>query len=221
VALCDLPYERSTVPEAARKVDFARLVDWVDGRLPDDEAITVEEAVAGSDSKTLADVAWLRRFRDAAENAITESPPREVREALVDAFEANARDRRMPGLVERVLAGLVFDSHLQPAAGLRAVGAQRSRRQLVYHTDTFDLAVNLLARGSDNNLDLDGQVLPHEGEEPELFSVQLLRDGDEVALTVTDEWGSFSLQGLPPGGYEIVLSAHRFEVRVLPFDAAL
>jgi hypothetical protein len=73
-----------------------------------------------------------------------------------------------------VLAGLVFDSNLQPAAGLRAVGAQQSRRQLVYHTDTFDLAVNILARESDNDLELDGQVLPHESEQPALFSVQLL-----------------------------------------------
>ena len=91
-----------------------------------------------------------------------------------------------------MLAGLVFDSNLQPAAGLRAVGGQQSRRQLIYHADAFDLAVNLLARGSDNNLDLDGQVLPREGGEPELFSVQLLRDGSELALTVTDDLGSFA-----------------------------
>ena len=209
------------MPEAEKKVDFARLVDWMEGRLPEHEARTVEETVASADSATLADVAWLRRFLNATDDAVVESPPRELREALVGMFEAHARDRRAPGLVERVLAGLLFDSNLQPAAGLRAVGARQSRRQLVYHTDTFDLAVNLLARQSDNNLDLDGQVLPHEGEEPELFSVQLLRDGGEVALTNIDELGSFVLQGIPPGSYEIVLSADRVEVWILPVDVGL
>jgi hypothetical protein len=209
------------VPENSRHVDFARLVEWVDGRLPEDEVRTVEEALAGADSATLADVAWLRMFREAAECTIVESPPQELRTALIETFEVHAGDRRRPGLVGRMLAGLVFDSNLQPAAGLRAIGARQSRRQLIYHADAFDLAINLLARGEDNDLDLDGQVLPREGGEPELFSVQLLRDGRELALTVTDDLGSFAFQGVPPGGYELVLSAGWVEVSVLPVDVGL
>ena len=60
------------------QLDFARLVEWVEGSLPADEARTVEEAVAGADSATLADVAWLRRFSRAADNATVESPPGEL-----------------------------------------------------------------------------------------------------------------------------------------------
>ena len=209
------------VPENNEQVDFARIADWVEGRLPEGESRIVEAAVAGADSATLADEAWLRRFHRAADSAIIESPPREVRDALVETFEAHARNRRAPGLVERVLAGLVFDSNMQPAAGLRAVGAQQSRRQLIYHADTFDLVINLLARESDNDLDLDGQVLPREGGQPELLSVQLLSDGGELALTVADDLGSFALQGIPPGGYELVLSAETVEVSVLPVDVGL
>ena len=210
------------MPENSRPVDFARLVEWVDGRLTDDEASIVEEALARADSATLADVAWLRRFREAADSAtLVKSPPQELRVALVETFEAHAEGRRRPGLVERMIAGLVFDSNLQPAAGLRAIGARQSRRQYIYHADAFDLAINLLARGADNDLDLDGQVLPHEDGEPELFSVQLLHEGSELALTVTDDLGSFAFQGVPPGAYEIVLSAERIEVSVLPVDVGL
>ena len=209
------------MPENDKQVDFGRLVDWIEGRLPEDEARFVEEAVAKADSATLADVAWLRRFRKATDGAIIESPPRELRDALVDTFEAHARNRRSPGFVKRVLAGLVFDSNLQPAAGLRAVGGQQSRRQLVYHADAFDLAINILARGSDDNVDLDGQVLPREDGEPELFSVQLLRDGSELALTVTDDLGSFAFRGVVPGGYELVLSTETVEVSILPVDVGL
>jgi hypothetical protein len=216
-----LPYGRGKVPENDKQVDFGRLVDWIEGRLPEVEARLVEEAVAKADSATLADVAWLRRFRKATDGAIIDSPPRELRDALVDSFEAHARNRRSPGLVKRMLAGLVFDSNLQPAAGLRAVGGQQSRRQLVYHADAFDLAINLLARGADNSLDVDGQVLPREGGESELFSVQLLRDGSELALTVTDDLGSFAFQDIPPGGYELILSTDRFEVSALPVDVVL
>jgi hypothetical protein len=209
------------VPENHKQVDFGRLIDWVEGRLSAEEAKSVEEAVAGADSATLADVAWLRRFFRATGAVVIGSPPRGLRDVLVETFEAHAGGRRAHGLVKRVIAGLVFDSNLQPAAGLRAVGGQQSRRQLIYHGDTFDLAVNILARSSDNDVDLDGQVLPREGGEPELFSVQLLRDGSEQALTVTDDLGSFAFRGVPPGGYELVLSAERVEVSVLPVDVDL
>ena len=209
------------MPQDDRQVDFGRLADWLEGRLSADEARSVQEAVAAADSDTLDDVAWLRRFFRATEGVIIESPPQELGDALVETFEAYARDRRAPGLFRRVLAGLVFDSNLQPAAGLRAVGGQQARRQLIYRADAFDLALNLLARDADNDLDVDGQVLPREGGEPELVSVQLLRDGNELALTVTDDLGSFTFQRVAPGGYELVLSAERVEVSVLSVDVGL
>jgi hypothetical protein len=209
------------MPGNDRHVDFGRLADWLEGRLTAYEARSVQEAVAASDSATLADVAWLRRFFRATEGALIEAPPQELEGALVETFEAHARDRRAPGLFRRVLAGLAFDSNLQPAAGLRAVGGQQARRQLIYQADAFDLAINVLARDTDNDLDVDGQVLPREGGELELFSVQLLQDGSELALTVTDDLGSFTFQRVVPGGYELVLSAETVEVSVLPFEVGL
>lgn len=209
------------MPQNGRQVEFDRLADWLEGRLSADDARAVQEAVAAADSDTLADIAWLRRFFTATESAVMESPPRELVDALVETFEEHTRNRRAPGLVRRVLAGLAFDSNLQPAAGLRAVGGQQARRQLIYHADAFDLALNLLARDGDNDLDVDGQVLPREGGEPEVVSVQLLRDGDELALTVTDDLGSFAFRRVAPGGYELVLSAERVEVSVLPVDVSL
>jgi hypothetical protein len=209
------------VSEAKKNVSFARLVKWMEGRLPADESRTVEDAIAGGDRSTLADVAWLRRFFEATRDTVIESPPPEVGDALLATFVAHTRDRQAPGYLRRVLARLAFDSNLHPAAGLRAVGAQQARRQLVYNSDMVDLAVNLLAREADNNLDIDGQVLPRQEGEPELFSVQLLRDGDEIALTNIDELGGFSMRRVPPGSYEMILSADRLEVSVLPVDVSL
>jgi hypothetical protein len=209
------------VAELKKNVNFASLVDWMEGRLSEHEARAVEETLARADDDTLADAAWLRKFFEAADSIPIESPPQKVRHVLVDAFEANARAQRPSGFVELMFGKLAFDSNLQPAAGLRAVGSRQSRRQLIFHADTFDLAINLLARSSDGDLDLDGQMLANEGAEPELFSVQLLRDGTEQGLAAVDEFGSFAIQRIPPGNYELVFSADQIEIMIAPLEVGL
>jgi hypothetical protein len=206
------------MPGSKKRVEFGRLVDWVEGRLPEDEARTVEEQVARADSRTLADVAWLRKFIKATDNAVLESPPREVRDTLIARFEAYANGQRTPGLLRRVLARLTFDSDLRPAVGLRTAGAQQARRQLVYSAGAFDVALNLRSRVPDENLVLDGQVLPREDQELKPFSVQLLHGGTELGLTATDELGSFDLRDIPPGVYDIVLSTDQEEISIAPVD---
>jgi hypothetical protein len=206
------------MPGSKKRVEFGRLVDWVEGRLPEDEARAVEEQVARADSRTLADVAWLRKFVKATDNAVLESPPREVRDALIARFEAYANGQRTPGLLKRVLASLTFESDLRPAVGLRTAGAQQARRQLVYSAGAFDVVLNLRSRVLDENLVLDGQVLPREDQELKPFSVQLLYGGTELGLTTTDELGSFALRDIPPGVYDIVLSTDEEEISIAPVD---
>lgn len=206
------------MPGSKKRVEFGRLVDWVEGRLPEDEARAVEEQVARADSRTLADVAWLRKFVKATDNAVLESPPREVRDALIARFEAYANGQRTPGLLKRVLASLTFESDLRPAVGLRTAGAQQARRQLVYSAGAFDVVLNLRSRVPDENLVLDGQVLPREDQELKPFSVQLLHGGTELGLTATDELGSFALRDIPPGVYDIVLSTDEEEISIAPVD---
>jgi hypothetical protein len=206
------------MPGSKKRVEFGSLVDWVEGRLPEDEARAVEEQVARADSRTLADVAWLRKFVKATDNAVLESPPREVRDTLIARFEAYAIGQQTPGLLKRVLARLTFDSDLRPAVGLRTAGAQQARRQLVYSAGAFDVALNLRSGVADKNLVLDGQVLPREDQELKPFSVQLLHGGTELGLTATDELGSFALRDIPPGVYDIVLSTDQEEISIAPVD---
>ena len=207
------------MPGSKERVEFGRLVDWVEGCLPEDEARAVEEQVARADSRTLADVAWLRKFVKATDNAVLESPPRDVRDALIARFEAYANGQRTPGLLRRVRARLTYDSALRPAVGLRtAGGAQQARRQLVYSAGEFDIALNLRSGVPDKNLVLDGQVLPREDQELKSFSVQLLHGGTELGLTSTDELGSFALRDIPSGVYDIVLSTDQEEISIAPVD---
>lgn len=201
-----------------KKIDFARLVDWLEGRLSEDEARSVEEQIADADNATLADIAWLRKFGRATGGAALESPPAAVRNALVSRFEAYAQSRRIPGLLERVLATLTFDSNLQPAVGARSVGAQAGRRQLIYSTDVLDIALNYWPHARDKNLVLEGQILPRDDVELGAFSVQLLRDENELAITATDELGGFAFDSIPPGMYTAILSTDRIEVSISAID---
>jgi hypothetical protein len=207
------------MPGSKRKIDFARLTDWVEGRLSGEEARAVEEQLAVADSATLEDVAWLRTFLKVSEETVLQSPPPEVRNALVDRFAAYAEGRRPPGLLERFVGSLRFDSGLQPAVGLRAAGTQEGEKQLIYSTDVGDVALNVLPRASDKNLDLDGQLLPARDDvEPGFFSVQLLRGGTEVDITTTDDLGNFAFESIPPGAYDMLLSTDQYEIVVAPVE---
>ena len=200
------------------KIDFARLADWVEGRLTEEEARAVKEQVAVADSATLADVAWLRKFVRATEDSILESPPSEVRSTLIARFKAHAEGRRTPDLLKGVVATLTFDGSLRPAVGARAAGTQGARRQLVYSADALDVALNFLPRARDKNFDLDGQVLPRNDVELGSFSVQLLQGETELGITATDDLGAFAFESIPSGVYEIILSTDRVEVSIAPVE---
>src|SRR5918998_4191914 len=138
--------------------EFARLMDWVEGRLSEHEARAVEEWVGAAGSATQADVTWLRAFARVSEDTVIASPPARVREALVERFDAYAEGKHHPGLLQRLVAALTFDSTMQPAPGLRAARAQEAQ-QLIYSTEAADVAMVVRPRPRDGLLDLYGQIL--------------------------------------------------------------
>jgi hypothetical protein len=195
-------------------VEFARLLDWVEGRLSEQEARAVEEQVAAAGSTTRADVAWLRAFARISEDTVIASPPSEVRDTLIERFEAYAEGKQQPGLLERLVATLTFDSSLQLAPGLRAAGIVESQRQLVYSTDAADVAMIIRPRPRDELLDLDGQILPVNSTDSGPFGVQLLDGSSEVATTATNDLGEFTFKAVPSGLYELLASNDRVEIQI-------
>jgi hypothetical protein len=193
-------------------VEFDRLLDWVEGRLSEQEARTVEERVA--DSATRADAAWARAFVRISEDTVIASPPDGVRDALIERFEAYAEGKQHPGLLQRLVARLTFDSNLQPAPGLRAAGVPESQRQLVYSTVAADVAVIVRPRSRDELLDVYGQILPVESIDSGNLGVQLLENTSEVATTATNDLGEFTFEAVPPGVYEVLASSDRFEIQI-------
>ncbi len=203
-------------PEA---IGFSRLLDWIEGRLPEEEAREVEERVA-ADSAARADVAWLRAFARLSRSITLEHPPPELRNELVERFERYAEGQRQPGFLRRLVATLSFDSGMEPTlAGFRAVNAQEgSDRQLVYAVEVADVALNIHSAARDDRLDIDGQVLPTGDAALGTFSVQLLQGADEHGITTTDELGEFGFRDVPPGAYEMVLSNDQVEITIAPIE---
>jgi hypothetical protein len=194
--------------------EFARLMDWVEGRLSEHEARAVEEWVGAAGSATQADVTWLRAFARVSEDTVIASPPARVREALIERFDAYAEGKQHPGLLQRLVATLTFDSTMQPAPGLRAAHAQEAQRQLVYSTDNADVALIVRPRARDGLLDLHGQILPVDSDDTGIFGVQLLQGSSEVGTTATNNLGEFTFEAVPPGMYEVLAGSDRIEIRI-------
>lgn len=192
---------------------FARLVDWVEGRVSEREAQILEKQVE-SDASMHDNVMWLRAFALISEATVIASPPPEVRNTLVDRFEEYAAGKRRSGWLKRVVARLSFDSNLQPALGLRTTGASESQRQFVYSSEVADVTINLRSRPYDGLADLYGQIFPVDGTDPGAFGAQLLNGASEAATTAANDLGEFSFGALSPGTYEVLACSDQAEIRL-------
>jgi hypothetical protein len=196
-----------------RDREFARLVDWVEGRLSEEEARTVEEQVA-ADSTMQADVAWLRAFNLVSKDTVIASTPPEMRDALVELFQDYADRERRPGVLKRFVAELSFDSGQQAALGLRATNTPELQREFVYCSEVADIAISVRLRPQDGLWDVDGQVFPLDGSDSRAFDARLLDGSSEVATTTTNDLGEFSFGAVAPGTYEVLASSDQVEIRL-------
>jgi hypothetical protein len=191
--------------------EFARLADWVEGRLSEEESRAVEERVAAEGSMQ-ADVVWLRAFNLVSKDAVIASPPPEVRDTLVEVFQEYADLKRRPGVLKRFVAELSFDSGRQSVLGLRESNTPDSQRDFVYCSEVADIAISVRLRAQDGLWDCDGQVFPLDGTDPGAFDARLLGDSSEVATTTTNNLGEFSFGAVAPGTYEVLASSGQVEI---------
>jgi hypothetical protein len=195
---------------------FSELLDWLEGRLSPDEAGAVAERLHAADAATQSDLDWLRLFLQARQSIQFASPPPSVRETLKKRFAAYVEARHPPGLFQRWLATLTFDSLVQPVtAGFRSAAEEGQRRQLIYTTEAAEIALNIHSNLPGKNLIVTGQIFPTTDTPMHAFSIQLLRDSREVDLAATDELGEFTFSELQAGEYQMVVSAEHYEM-VIP-----
>jgi hypothetical protein len=201
----------------SEEVKFARLLDWVEGRLSEQDAKTVEEQVSAADSATRAEVAWLRAFIRVSEYTVIAAPPPSVRDALIERFQAYAEGKQQPGFLQRLIATLTFDSVQQPAFGWR-VTMPGSQRQFAYSSEAADITINVRRRRSDRLLRLDGHIFPIGSTSVRVFGVQLLAGTSEVATTATNDLCEFAFEPVQPDVYEVIVSNDRVEISIPQLD---
>ncbi|AHY45719.1 Hypothetical Protein RradSPS_0436 [Rubrobacter radiotolerans] len=205
--------------------DFERLLDWAEGRLPENEARAVAEEVAASDERGRREAEWVRAFVRTSEEVVLGEPPEGLRAALEKTFDEYAeggagKRKDRPGVLERFVAALSFESGLQASFGVRSAGTPvgGTPRQLVYETGVADISISVQPKPGGTHFDLIGQVLPTDDGDPEEFVVQLVGGGAEFGLVGADDLGEFVFEDVPEGSYEIVFGAAKFEILIPPFD---
>jgi len=203
-------------------LQFSEMLDWLEGRLSEEEANHVAQKLETADEATRTDLEWLRGFLVVSETARTASPPPEVRASLREQFQAYTQSKRAskrtPSLFQRLFATLTFDSSTQFAnVGVRSAASEGKERQLIYNTDLVEIALNIQPRPQDEQMTLIGQIFPKGDFSPEGFTIQLVdADGiSEKGLATSDELGEFTVGSLSQGLYGIIITTEGFEI-VLP-----
>ncbi len=178
--------------------DVATLLDWIEGRLGDEESAAVAEQMADADERTWGTVDWLRGFLGTAAALPLHDPPPVVRQNLNQHF---ARWRQARAVLEQTArifsASLTFDSRRDlDMAGARAADVSEAVFNLAYTADPADLVLDVrrLGRG---RVQVDGQVLtPDPGSAP-IFQTSVRGEHFEARTVDGDELGRFSLPDVP------------------------
>ncbi len=203
-----------------QSASFEQLVDWVEGRLSDQEATEVT-AMVRDDPVAQANVAWLRDFARMREGIVLQQPPLQVSKALHRQFTTGSQAKQ-PGFFERLVAALTFDSGFASAvAGVRSASDGAALRQFIFEVELGEIALNVQLLAPDGPLSLTGQLYLDETRAPGSFAAQLLRDAQEVGITAPDDLGEFAFAPVHPGSYELILSADNMEIVVGPFALQL
>ena len=147
------------------QVDFAMVLDWVEGRLDPAAAARVADA-AGYDPRVREIVAWLRGFHGAAAALPLVDPPPIVGQRLRQYFRRWARAREELGREPvEVVARMLFDSRQDVAlVDLRAADADTDAdiAHLAFTSDPADVVLDVRRLGP-GRVRIEGQVLPADG----------------------------------------------------------
>ena len=192
---------------------FAQLLDWIEGRLSEQDAALIAKRVADADEALRMTVEWLRNFSHVSTRVTLKPLPASYHQELLRQFKARIEENPAPSLFRRLLARLTFDSGAQLAtAGVRTINGLGNQRQIVYSSDVADVVINTQPSRGRGQMDMLGQVMPLSKAAETAFVVQLLHNDTEFQITQADSIGEFFFEAVPPGRYGLVLSAEQLEI---------
>jgi len=196
------------------ELNFERLLDWVEGRLPAQEAAAIAQQLVTNPAAQCV-VEWLQAFQRVSHPLVLNAPPPSVHQEFVQQFAEYAERKRQPGLLRRLLASRQFDSSAQPVLAGARTGSGNTSQDILYASEDADIVLNSQRQPTGQHVQLFGQLLPnHDDLLPNDFCAQLLQNNQEIAITALDDFGQFSFAGLVVGEYQLILSSASVEIEL-------
>ncbi len=207
------------------RVKLDELVDYAVGELDGERKARIEAHLREGCARCQRELAWLSRVGEVTHRAEGgKSRAWAVRQVACLLSPQSAKGRapvltRL--LVERVRASLISDSLVAtPVGQMRAAGVAEAR-QLLYTADDLDLDLRVEQNPRDGRLSLTGQILARDGslEDVAGAEVRLVPVGNGPELgRITNGFGEFVFDRLPPDTYGLWIRAGRREVEVDGLD---
>jgi hypothetical protein len=177
-----------------------RLIDYVRGLLPADEAAQVA-ADAERDPALAEQIALLRTVSQAAEVARTVKVPEWMTRRAENLLPKTQRSESSGW--RSILASLTFDSFAAAGASLRSV--QESARDLNYSLAEASVTVRLEPSREGDGFLLVGLYETETDADASTVKVELVRGDQPLESTWCDEFGQFALQKMVMLGDELVV----------------
>jgi hypothetical protein len=193
---------------------FSQLLDWKEGRLNRAQAREISLAISDADEDVRRDLAWLLLFDQVQSLTRLTSAPARTLKRIYETYEARAgRNEAPPGMVCQV-ARLRYDSAMTWAMASVRTGMPARGRQLVYSTESLDLALNFTPVESDQTFAVQGQVLQHQESAVPGYLISLEGEGQNGREAAADRFGEFSFEGVEPGSYRLFVAYDRNSIVV-------
>jgi hypothetical protein len=183
---------------------FARLIDYLDGRLAGDEAHSMAQHLRSGCSSCSPTRQWYEKMLGIIAGDDSSDPPPWVLKRALRIFDLQREKPRILERIGRAVASLVFDSVALPALeGVRST--ESANRQLLYRVGDYSIDLQI-ARADQLHADIAGQVL-REGEvsfdSVATRLVGLMRGDERLLSTTTNAVGEFTMRGVEPGDYDL------------------
>jgi hypothetical protein len=197
-------------------VGFERLMNFLDGRLSDEDGRLVAEHLEQGCGRCEADRRWYGLLTSMKRGPAQIEPPEWVFKRAVRLFEKKPQTESAGKRSVRAAARLIFDSLSQPAlAGARS-GLAPSRH-LLYAVEDYSIDLRIAATDA-ADIDLIGQVLSTSESGFDMvagIAIELAREGETVSSVVTDEVGVFIIRRLGSGEYNLHIDARGMIIEVV------
>ncbi|MBD8869507.1 hypothetical protein [Nocardioides donggukensis] len=180
------------------EIACATLLDWLEGRLPDDASAAVAERVRNGGPDLRETVGWLREFLEFTRTHWLHDVPPIVGQSLREAFDQHRRGGEAPA-PRRIRPTLLFDSRSErELVGVRGGPMHRAGDviHLAYTCPDADLLLDVTVRPT-GDLDLAGQVFGRGGPGPPVFEATVHAGGRTSRSVDGDDLGRFRFTHQP------------------------